>query len=282
MALNEKVIGKKYSTPPEEITQHESIYYGLAYGEDNDAYFDNRREGGVIAPPMYAVKYAAGPVAQIIFDNEVGLNFMMVVHYSQEFEWLLPVKPKDVITTEGVIHKIETKEKGGILGWQTISKNQNGDIVTKATWEFFDRSAGSGIPEDKKDEEPKIGDILFTSPVKIKNGQTYMYAEPSGDHNIIHVDDKVAKELGLPGIILQGLCTMALCHKAVLDGLVGDKDPMKLRKLKVRFARPVLPGQTVTYQGYKIGAAEGGTKFGLVARNDEGKDVLRDCWALIL
>ena len=44
MPLNEKVIGKKFIDSDEEaceITMHESIYYGLAVNEDNDAYFDN-------------------------------------------------------------------------------------------------------------------------------------------------------------------------------------------------------------------------------------------------
>ncbi|MCX5847972.1 MAG: MaoC/PaaZ C-terminal domain-containing protein [Deltaproteobacteria bacterium] len=282
MALNEKVIGKKYSVPPVEISAHESIYYALAYGDDNDAYFDNRREGGIIAPPMYAVKYASGPVVEIIMDQEVGLNFMMVVHYSQEFEWLKPVKPNDSIKTEGVIKKIEIKEKGSILGWETISTNQNGEIVLKANWEFFDRSAGSGIPEEKKEEEAQVHDILWTQAVKVKNGQTFIYAEPSGDYNPIHADDAFAKQVGLPGIILQGLCTMAFAHKAVTDNLTGPyRNPLLVKKLKVRFARPLLPGQTITYQAYKIGTEAGGTKYGIIARNDEGKDVLRDCWCII-
>ena len=101
-------LGKKYPTDPVDIKAHESIYYALAYNEDNDAYFDNRREGGIIAPPMFAVNYASGPAAQIVFDKEVGMNFMMVVHYTQEFEWLKPVKPDDKLTTEGEIIQISS------------------------------------------------------------------------------------------------------------------------------------------------------------------------------
>ncbi len=73
MPLNEKVVGKKYvAKDPIEITAHESIYYALAYNEDNDAYFDNRRAGGIIAPPMYATNYALAPVVQLLFDQETG------------------------------------------------------------------------------------------------------------------------------------------------------------------------------------------------------------------
>ena len=103
MPLNKAVIGKKYKTDAFEVKQHETIYYALGYNEDNDAYFDNRREGGIIAPPMYAVTYGSGPTAHIVLDEEVGMNFMMVVHYTQEYHWLKPVKPGDVITNEATI-----------------------------------------------------------------------------------------------------------------------------------------------------------------------------------
>ena len=71
-------------------------------------------------------------------------------------------------------------------------------------------------------------------------GQTLRYAEASGDTNTIHVDDEFARSVGLPGIILHGMCTMAICAQAVIDG-VADSDPARLRRLAVRFSKPVLP-----------------------------------------
>lgn len=283
MPLNEKVIGKKYpSKGPIEVTAHESIYYALAYNEDNDAYFDNRRPGGIIAPPMYAVNYALAQVVDLLFDQETGMNVMMMVHYSQEFEWLKPVKPGDKVTSELTITRIETREKGGILAWESICKNQDNEPVVKATGEFFDRSAGSGKPDAKKDEKIVPGSIQWTQEMKVRNGQTYIYAEPSGDHNVIHIDDDFAKKVGLPGIILQGLCTMAFGHKAFCDNCTGsERDPMKIKKMKVGFSRPVLPGQAITFQGFEIGSADGGKKYGLTAKNNEGVDVLRNAWCLV-
>ena len=283
MPLNEKIIGKKYPADvPREITQHETIYYALAFNEDNDAYFDNRREGGIIAPPMYAVNYTGMPTGSISLDPETGMNFAAVVHYTQEFEWIIPVKPGDMIKSEAVITHVEAKEKGGILGWEVISRNQNDETVVKSKWEFFDRSAGTGKPDEKRKLDPEPGEILFTQEMKVRNGQTYIYAEPSGDHNTIHIDDNFAQQVGLPGIILQGLCTMAFAHKAVVDNLTGpERDPSKVKKLKVQFSRPVLPGQTITYQGFEIGEEDGGKKYGIIAKNNEGKHVLRSSHCII-
>jgi acyl dehydratase len=50
---------------------------------------------------------------------------------------------------------------------------------------------------------------------------------------------------GLPGIIVHGLCTMAFTSKVAIDKLSAG-DPTRLKRLRVRFSRPVLPGQTIT------------------------------------
>ncbi len=282
MPLNENVIGKTYTSSPVTISRHESIYYALAYNEDNNAFYDNRRQGGIIVPPMYAVHYAAGPTARIMFDEEIGMNMMMVVHYSQEFHWLKPVRPDDVITTEGTIRHIHVRERGGILGWETTSSNQDGEEVVRSKWEFYDRSAGSGKPDDHKEETIEKTNVLWKDSMQVRNGQSFIYAEPSGDHNPIHVDDEFAKKVGLPGIILQGLCTMAFTHKAAVDNLCGDdRDPMRLRALKVRFARPVIPGQTISFEGFQVEKTGEGTRYGINAVNNEGKDVLRNSWCMV-
>ena len=126
MPLNEKVIGKKYKVEtPIEITQHESIYYALGFNEDNDAYFDNRKPGGIVVPPMYATKYSATVVGEVLFDKETGMNFGMMVHYTQKFNWKTPAKPGDKIYTEGSIPRIEVRQKGGIL-YHCLSKQKPG------------------------------------------------------------------------------------------------------------------------------------------------------------
>jgi acyl dehydratase len=79
----------------------------------------------------------------------------------------------------------------------------------------------------------------------IDSDQTYRYAQASGDHNPIHVDENVAKMAGLPGIIVHGLCTMAFTSKVMIDRLC-DGDPRRLKRLRACFSRPVFPGQQIT------------------------------------
>ena len=67
--------------------------------------------------------------------------------------------------------------------------------------------------------------------------QAERYAEASGDHNPIHLDEEAARAVGLPGRILHGLCTMALAGRAVEQ--VAGREPTRLA---VRFSAPVALG----------------------------------------
>ena len=68
----------------------------------------------------------------------------------------------------------------------------------------------------------------------------------------IHVDDAFAKSVGLPGIIANGLCTMAMTSQAVIK-TVADGDPARLKRLAVRFSKNVFPGNDVITTIYDAG-----------------------------
>ena len=147
------------------------------------------------------------------------------------------------------IKDIIDKGTGDLLEMKVDCTDEKGKLVVSQVVSFFERRPDAPkkpkTPETPEDRSKP----LFTASMKVLRGQTYIYAEPSGDHNPIHVDPDFAVKVGLPGIILQGLCTMAFVQKAVIDNAAGG-DPTKLKKLKVRFSRNVLPGDTVSTSGW--------------------------------
>jgi len=98
------------------------------------------------------------------------------------------------------------------------------------------------------------------------------YAAASGDFNPIHIDPEVGAAAGLGGVILQGLCTMAWAAEAAIR-LYGE--PTRLKKLKVRFARPVKPGDTLTFQGVVTKVEGARVTAELEAVNQRGEQVLK-------
>src|SRR5204862_7909280 len=86
----------------------------------------------------------------------------------------------------------------------------------------------------------------------VDDDQTFRYRDASGDQMPIHVDDDFAKQVGLPGIIAHGLCTMAMTSQAAVKPVGGGR-PSRLQRLAVRFAKPVFPGNDVVTTIYDGG-----------------------------
>jgi acyl dehydratase len=62
------------------------------------------------------------------------------------------------------------------------------------------------------------------------------YAGASGDFNIIHWNERVALEVGLPSVIAHGMLTMGTVIRVVTDWL---GDPGKVIDYSARFTRPI-------------------------------------------
>jgi acyl dehydratase len=131
--------GKRFPPFEYEIGKEKIREFAQAVGEDNAVYFDRAaaRSAGmrdVAAPPMFAVVYSAGAVGPALFDPQVGINFALMVHGGQEFVWGEPVCSGDTITTVAECKDIFEKDGKGFYVFETISTNQDGDEVVRATW----------------------------------------------------------------------------------------------------------------------------------------------------
>ncbi|MEO8744552.1 MAG: MaoC/PaaZ C-terminal domain-containing protein [Candidatus Dormiibacterota bacterium] len=104
--------------------------------------------------------------------------------------------------------------------------------------------------------------------------QIAAYAEASGDHNPIHLDDGFAKTVGLPGVIAHGLLQMGMMATAAAEAAGG---PQHLKRLYCRFAGMVVPGDTVIFTAQP----DGHGKLALAAVNQRGEPVLTKSFAEI-
>ena len=139
MPFDDSAKGKTYPPHEYEVGKEKIREYAQAVGEDNPVYFDRAAatEAGfrdVVAPPMFAVVYSSGAVAQGLVDPDVGINFAMLVHGGQEFEWGEPVCAGDTITTTTTVKDIHEKGGMGFYVFESVSTNQEGRQVVRGTW----------------------------------------------------------------------------------------------------------------------------------------------------
>jgi acyl dehydratase len=84
---------------------------------------------------------------------------------------------------------------------------------------------------------------------RVTRADLVAYAAASGDHNPIHVDEDVARSVGLPGVIAHGMYTLALAARYV-DEWVGE--PGQVAEHAAKFTKPVVvpeDGTEVTIAG---------------------------------
>src|SRR5258708_4073383 len=107
----------------------------------------------------------------------------------------------------------------------------------------------------------------MTRTVTFTKEQIAAYAQASGDHNPIHLDDDFARSVGLPGVIAHGMLQMGIAGTLAAEAAGGGE---RLRRLVCRFSGMVVPGDTVTFGAEPVGTG----KLEITAVKDNGEAVL--------
>ena len=139
MALKTEAVGKTYAPVTYAVGREKIREYASAVGETNPLYFDLEAARGagyedLVAPPMFAVVYAARAVGPAILDPDVGINFAMMVHAGQEFVWGPVVVGGDEVTTTATVKDISDRGGMAFYVFESVSENQSGETVCTGTW----------------------------------------------------------------------------------------------------------------------------------------------------
>jgi acyl dehydratase len=183
---------------------------------------------------------------------------MMIVHGEQDMWFHQPLIPGMTLVTSAEAFSVRVGSSGTRYTIKVTSKDKaDGSLVLEEYITMFIRgmtdgdSAGPDKPDHTFPDDARakpVGEVT----VHVDDDQTYRYRDASGDMMPIHVDDNMAKSVGLPGIIAHGLCTMAMNSQAVIKTVAGS-DPARLKRLAVRFAKNVFPGNDVVTSIYDTG-----------------------------
>lgn len=274
MAINTGAVGRTYPSSAYLVTAEAIRAYAAATNEDNPVFTGAEP----VAPPAFPVVPGASILAAALFDPELGINLARLVHGEEDHRLHAPIRPGDQLAVAGSLEAIDIKESGETFTVYTSLTNQDGVLAAELRSMMFVRGSGSRSRAAGAGEAAPEPELAFSAVQKVDEDQTYRYAEASGDHNPIHTDPEFARNAaGLPGIILHGMATMAFAGKVILDEACAG-DPARLQRLKVRFSKPVFPGETLTT---RVWLAPGGASGGVVTYefetlNTRGSAVLKN------
>lgn len=149
MPLNQSLKGKEYQELTVVVERDHVIQFADAIGEDNPLFRDAQaaRAAGYpeqLAPPTFVTRMQITASAQVVLDQELGLNYAMVVHGEQEYEWRRPVVVGDVLAATPRIADIYAKKSNEYLVVESDIKDARGQTVVVGRTTLISRgTAGS-------------------------------------------------------------------------------------------------------------------------------------------
>jgi len=179
----------------------------------------------------------------------------VVLDGERYLEVLNPLPLEGTFQLKSKVIGIHKRGQGALVESEVTISDDKATYVRLVSGAFFvgaknfePESAGQTNSESIKlpAREPDAVEETPTSP-----NQTHIY-RLSGDFNPLHIDPKFAKISGFKEPILHGLCSLGIATRAVLKTYAGN-DVSQFKSVKLRFAKPVLPGETLVTRMWKEG-----------------------------
>ena len=271
-SLDTRFVGAALREHTAFVGWRQSTNYAAAVGDDNPRYFDDEREGGLIAPPLLATALT-WPLSVVLPQAVQAEGFPQgpptgQVHYSEVLVFHELLRPGMNLVIKGKIAAILEHDAGAhvVVRYDAFDKDDEPVFTefTGAILRGLPAAGSAGVerlivePAGPWPEEPVMEAAIPVDPLA-----PYVYDGCTDIVFPIHTSPRFARSVGLPGILLQGTATLALIARELVNRLC-DGDPAGLRVLGCRFTGMIRPGTQI-----RVRLLQDRT-------SDEGRDVLFD------
>lgn len=243
-----------------DLTARDCMLYALGIGvglrphDPADLQFCYE-EGLQVFPSI--VNVVAHPGAWVK-DPALGIDWVRLLHAEQAYTVHRPLQAGRTYVGRYRIDDVLDKgpDKGALLYMtKTLHDTRDDAAVASVRSTYFLR--GDGGCGGTTDEAPtrhtlpdRAPDLTLALPTLPQAALLYRL---SGDYNPIHADPAVARNAGFERPILQGLCSLGVVSRALVQ-LCCDDQPARLKSVALRFSAPVYPGETLVTEVWRDAA----------------------------
>jgi acyl dehydratase len=250
----------------------DTILYALGVGMGSDP-GDLKQLRYVYGDDLLALPTMATVLGSPAFwmrSPDAALDWQNIVHLEQELTLHRPLKASGDVVGKTVVEAIVDKRSQGALlstrcdlfdaTTSELIANMRSANLCRGDGHFGGTDTADAPPKWRPLGPPDITCILPTFP------QSALIYGLSGDDNPLHADMRVAQGAGFDRPVLQGLCTFGIAGHAALR-VFCDYAPERLKKLRVRFAAPLYPGESVRTTFWHLGRGTAAFQCHSVERN---------------
>jgi acyl dehydratase len=147
LAPNPDYAGRAYPPgDPYEVSRVKIAEFADAIGDPSPLYRDPAAaqaagHPGTIAPPTFAFAVAWPSTLAAISDPGLGLDYAMVVHGDQRFDYTRPIVAGDVITAQTTITGVRMMLSLGVVTAQTELRAADGELLCTTVSTLIERAA---------------------------------------------------------------------------------------------------------------------------------------------
>lgn len=185
----------------------------------------------------------------------LSINLAKILHGEQYLELYKPLPRAGKLRCETIVADILDKGSGLVILMDVYTYSGEELICYNQFSIFVVGSGGSGGKRTSDKAKAAVAipdrppDAVLTDTTSLNQAALYRL---SGDWNPLHIDPNFASLAGFDKPILHGLCTFGFSARHVLQQF-ADNDVSRFKAIKVRFAKPVYPGQTLQTEMWKEG-----------------------------
>lgn len=201
-------------------------------------------------PPTMAlvvgtIPRAVGPLVERLMAQHPAERRAYLMHRDERVVWHKTLPVGEPLFATAQLLSRETRRVGEFLSIGAQVHDAAGTLVAETRSMLFVREPSVAVPQGPGMRPAASGAVAWHDLPSWHVGvdAPQIYAAASFETNPIHLDDAVARGVGLPGRILHGLCTLAYAARS-LATWAGPS--LRMSGLEARFVRPVYPGDTVT------------------------------------
>ena len=205
----------------------------------------------VVAP---ALKVALADAMRGERSPGLSYGFERILHVTQQTELRKPLPRAATLRHVPRVTAIYDRTKYALVVTQVRSYDESGEELARNEFTISVRGAGGFGGDPGPSAEVHVPPSRAPDgqvEQRIREDQALLY-RLSGDRNPLHVDPEFAHAFGLPRPILHGLCTYGFAARHVLRAAAGD-DAGRFKGIRVKFAAPVFPGETLVTQVWREG-----------------------------